>query len=432
MRTTRIACRPGCPARTPAPRNVEFFDDFPAAARAGYRACKRCAPDDVAADAERARLVARACALLDAAEPPRAGRSGAARSGLSRFHFQRVFRAVTGLTPGAYLRARRDERFRAGLAGGASVTAAIQRRRLRFVERRLRRRAARHDAFGLPRRRARRADRVRQRRLLARARAGRDDRARRLRDRARRRRRRRVRRARAALPARRAKPRRRRARAPRCATSSRSSTTRARTPALELDVRGTAFQRKVWDALRSVKPGAPVSTPRWPAASVRRARRKPSARPAPPTGWRSRSPATAWCARTAGWPATAGASSASARCWRASATRGAARVRVPHRGSAPSAGTRRPLRAANDMRIALDDGITLAPLAAADAAEFAAAAAADRERLARWFVWAKDQPVRRTSARTSRPCASGAPTARARSSRSASAARSPARSACTA
>jgi AraC family transcriptional regulator, regulatory protein of adaptative response / methylated-DNA-[protein]-cysteine methyltransferase len=124
VRTTRIACRPGCPSRTPQPRNVEFFDDFPAAARAGYRACKRCAPDDVAADADRARLVARACALLDAAEPP-ALADVAAAVGLSRFHFQRVFRAVAGVTPGAYLRARRAERFRARLAGGASVTSAI-------------------------------------------------------------------------------------------------------------------------------------------------------------------------------------------------------------------------------------------------------------------------------------------------------------------
>jgi AraC family transcriptional regulator of adaptative response/methylated-DNA-[protein]-cysteine methyltransferase len=125
VRTTHIYCRSGCPARTPHRRNVAFYDDAPAAARAGYRACKRCAPDDVAPDAERARLVARACALLDAPEPPALAEVAQA-IGLSRFHFQRVFRAATGLTPGAYLRARRDERFRAELAGGASVTAAIQ------------------------------------------------------------------------------------------------------------------------------------------------------------------------------------------------------------------------------------------------------------------------------------------------------------------
>ena len=69
--------------------------------------------------------MARACALLDAPEPPPLAEVAQA-VGLSRFHFQRVFRAVTRLTPGAYVRARRDERFRARLAAGASVTEAIQ------------------------------------------------------------------------------------------------------------------------------------------------------------------------------------------------------------------------------------------------------------------------------------------------------------------
>lgn len=124
VRTTHVACRSGCPSRTPARHNVLFFEDFGAAVQAGYRACKRCAPDDVAPDAERQRLVARACALLDADETP--GLADVANAvGLSRFHFQRVFRSVTGVTPGEYLRARRDERFRARLAGGEAVTQAI-------------------------------------------------------------------------------------------------------------------------------------------------------------------------------------------------------------------------------------------------------------------------------------------------------------------
>jgi len=68
VQTTRIACRPGCPSRTPRPENVRFFEDFAAARAAGFRACKRCAPDDVAANADRQRLVTRACALMDADE----------------------------------------------------------------------------------------------------------------------------------------------------------------------------------------------------------------------------------------------------------------------------------------------------------------------------------------------------------------------------
>jgi AraC family transcriptional regulator, regulatory protein of adaptative response / methylated-DNA-[protein]-cysteine methyltransferase len=125
VRTTRVACRPGCPARTPNPRNVEYFDDFAAAESAGYRACKRCAPNASDPRAERLRLVERACehfardeaATIDAV---------AAAVGLSRFHFQRVFRATAGITPAAYRRALRDRRFRELLARDASVTRAIQ------------------------------------------------------------------------------------------------------------------------------------------------------------------------------------------------------------------------------------------------------------------------------------------------------------------
>lgn len=125
VRTTSIYCRPGCPSRTPARRNVFAFRDAAAAADAGFRACKRCAPDDVSSDADRLRLIERACELLGAADAP--ALDDVARSvGLSRFHFQRVFRGVTGVTPGEYLRARRAQRFRTGLAAGTSVTAAIQ------------------------------------------------------------------------------------------------------------------------------------------------------------------------------------------------------------------------------------------------------------------------------------------------------------------
>jgi AraC family transcriptional regulator of adaptative response/methylated-DNA-[protein]-cysteine methyltransferase len=125
VRTTSIYCRPGCPSRTPARRNVVAFGDTAAAARAGFRACKRCAPDDVAADADRVRLIRRACALLDAGTAP-AIDAVAREVGLSRFHFQRVFRQVAGVTPGEYVRARRAERFRTRLSSGATVTAAIQ------------------------------------------------------------------------------------------------------------------------------------------------------------------------------------------------------------------------------------------------------------------------------------------------------------------
>src|ERR1700681_762914 len=100
VRTTSIYCRPGCPSRLPARRNVFVFDDAAAARAGGFRARQRCAPDHVAVDA------------------------GAREIALSRFHFQRVFRRMTGVTPGEYLRARRAELFRTRLASGATVTAA--------------------------------------------------------------------------------------------------------------------------------------------------------------------------------------------------------------------------------------------------------------------------------------------------------------------
>jgi AraC family transcriptional regulator of adaptative response/methylated-DNA-[protein]-cysteine methyltransferase len=123
VRTTGIFCRSGCPARTPDRRNVVPFAGCAEARAAGFRACKRCAPEE-AADAATARLIDEAATLLAADEPPGIAEV-ASRVGLSRFHFQRLFRRVLGVTPGEYLRARRDERLRARLRAGSSVTEAI-------------------------------------------------------------------------------------------------------------------------------------------------------------------------------------------------------------------------------------------------------------------------------------------------------------------
>ena len=326
VRTTRIACRPGCPSRTPAQRNVEFFPDFAAAARAGYRACKRCAPDDVAAGAERARLAARACALLDAAEPPPLAEVAQA-VGLSRFHFQRVFRAATGLTPGAYVRARRDERFRARLADGASVTAAIQDAGYGSPSR-----AYAAAPLGMTPsafRAGARGERIAFAsapcslgRVLVATTArgvcaielGDDDAA-----------------AVAALA--RHFPHAERSRDDAAlAATLRAVVALVDDPAAPLVPTSTSTCAAPRSSARCGTRCAACgrasrrATPRWRARSARRAPRKPSARPAPRTAWRSRSPATASCARTGAWPATAGASSASARCWRASARRANARA----------------------------------------------------------------------------------------------------------
>jgi AraC family transcriptional regulator of adaptative response/methylated-DNA-[protein]-cysteine methyltransferase len=122
--TTGIYCRPGCASRTPRRENVRFFATADEAERAGLRACKRCDPRGEAAPRPAA-AVARACAQIEAAEQPPTLGELADAAGMSPYHFHRVFKAATGVTPAAYWRARRDERLRQGLRAGGSVGAAI-------------------------------------------------------------------------------------------------------------------------------------------------------------------------------------------------------------------------------------------------------------------------------------------------------------------
>ena len=123
--TTGIYCRPGCPARRPRRENARFFGYPGEAERAGFRPCKRCLPNGASVRERHAAAVARACRLIETAEemPDLDALSEAA--GMSRYHFHRVFKATTGITPRAYASARRAERLRAGLREGSSVTRAI-------------------------------------------------------------------------------------------------------------------------------------------------------------------------------------------------------------------------------------------------------------------------------------------------------------------
>lgn len=126
VRTTGVYCRPNCPARPARPENVSFYPGPADAEVAGFRACRRCRPAGVSRQDEHAAVVARACRLIaQAGEAPSLGTLAAA-AGLSAFHFHRVFKAVTGLTPKAYAAAHRAERMRGELADGrGSVTEAI-------------------------------------------------------------------------------------------------------------------------------------------------------------------------------------------------------------------------------------------------------------------------------------------------------------------
>ena len=120
--TTGIYCRPSCPARRPKRDNARLFADGVAAARAGFRACLRCAPDDASRDEQ---AVAGALTLIHAADGVPTLAELASATGYSATHFQRIFTRATGLSPAAYARARRMDRARDALAQADSVTDAL-------------------------------------------------------------------------------------------------------------------------------------------------------------------------------------------------------------------------------------------------------------------------------------------------------------------
>jgi len=125
VRSTGVYCRPSCGARPALRKNVAFHDSREEALQAGFRPCLRCKPEQPPLAERRAALVAEACRLIDAADEAPDLDSLAAAVGVSRFHFHRLFKAVTGITPKAYAQARRARRVQDGLARQASVTEAI-------------------------------------------------------------------------------------------------------------------------------------------------------------------------------------------------------------------------------------------------------------------------------------------------------------------
>jgi AraC family transcriptional regulator of adaptative response/methylated-DNA-[protein]-cysteine methyltransferase len=123
--TTGVYCRPICAARLPRRENVGFHATCAEAERAGFRPCKRCRPNEVALAERQASAVAKACRSIEQAEEVPSLDTLAETAGMSRFHFHRVFKAHTGVTPKAYADARRAERVREELAQSDTVTAAI-------------------------------------------------------------------------------------------------------------------------------------------------------------------------------------------------------------------------------------------------------------------------------------------------------------------
>lgn len=125
VKTTRIYCKPSSPSRLPKRENVEFFATPALAEAAGYRPSRRTQDKNTVA-AERAGLVAKACKLIEASETPPNLEALAERIGLSAYHFHRIFKAETGLTPKAYATAYRGRKLREELnTPDISVTDAI-------------------------------------------------------------------------------------------------------------------------------------------------------------------------------------------------------------------------------------------------------------------------------------------------------------------
>jgi AraC family transcriptional regulator, regulatory protein of adaptative response / methylated-DNA-[protein]-cysteine methyltransferase len=123
--TTGVFCRPSCAARTPRRENVAFHDSPAAAARAGYRPCKRCRPDEIAPSAARDAAIAAACRAIETAEETPSLEELAAAAGFSPFHFHRLFKRATGVTPRQYAASARAKRLRDQLPETATVTRAI-------------------------------------------------------------------------------------------------------------------------------------------------------------------------------------------------------------------------------------------------------------------------------------------------------------------
>ncbi len=123
--TTGVYCRPSCPSRLANPKNVQLHDTLESAKATGFRPCKRCHPDGPSIETENAALVARACRLIEESEEEPSLEALAAAVGRSPSYFHRVFRAATGVTPKDYAAAHRATRVRHGLASGGTITEAI-------------------------------------------------------------------------------------------------------------------------------------------------------------------------------------------------------------------------------------------------------------------------------------------------------------------
>jgi AraC family transcriptional regulator of adaptative response/methylated-DNA-[protein]-cysteine methyltransferase len=123
--TTGVYCKPSCAARPARPEHVAFHRSCEDAERAGFRACKRCKPGQPSLAETHAKMVVEICRLIEASEQTVNLEVLADKADLSIYHFHRVFKAVTGLTPKAYSAAHRAKKIRNELNKNRTVTEAI-------------------------------------------------------------------------------------------------------------------------------------------------------------------------------------------------------------------------------------------------------------------------------------------------------------------
>ncbi|MBA2125444.1 bifunctional DNA-binding transcriptional regulator/O6-methylguanine-DNA methyltransferase Ada [Hyphomicrobium methylovorum] len=123
--TTGVFCRPACPSRLAKRENVRFYASAADAEAAGFRPCKRCRPTEPPLHKHYAEMIAAACRTIETADDQPSLETLAANAGLSSFHFHRIFKIVTGVTPKAYAIANRQKRVRDNLKQSSSVTEAL-------------------------------------------------------------------------------------------------------------------------------------------------------------------------------------------------------------------------------------------------------------------------------------------------------------------
>ncbi len=123
--TTGVYCRPGCSSRLPKRENVKFYATTGEAERCGFRACKRCMPDRLTLWQQHASMIANACRRIETAETEPSLSELASTAKMSPFHFHRIFKSIAGVTPKQYAAAHRAKSVRHRLQKSGSVTEAI-------------------------------------------------------------------------------------------------------------------------------------------------------------------------------------------------------------------------------------------------------------------------------------------------------------------